>query len=66
MSNVNVSVTCQNCGSTVVLNLQTSTSGGFSGVCHSCGASVSGSYGVDADGSTRIYSVRSFGGMKRR
>ena len=57
MDYVNVSVTCTNCGSTVVLNLRKESCGGF---CE-CGY-----YSVDIDGRTIIKNVETHGGAKKR
>lgn len=66
MESINVSVTCTNCGSTVVLNLKTESTGGFCKSCYNCAGNVTGTYFVDADGRVRIYNVRTMGGAKRR
>ena len=41
---VTVSVTCPNCGNTVVINLEPPICGGFAECCYNCSATVSGSY----------------------
>ena len=65
MGDIHVSVTCINCGSTVVLNLTTETCGGFSETCYNCSGSVTGWYSVDFNGKVRIRDVRTIGGVKR-
>ena len=60
-----VSVTCPNCGNTVVLNLEPPICGGFSGDCHNCGAIVSGSYSWNGN-TPQLYFIRSSGGFKKR
>lgn len=66
MANINVSVTCTNCGSTVVLNLETASMGGFCQSCCNCAGNVTGTYSADADGRVRIHNVRTMGGAKKR
>lgn len=62
---ITVSVTCPNCGNTVVMNLETGICGGFCQCCYNCGANVSGMYGWM--GNTPIIQyVSSSGGFKRR
>lgn len=63
---VTISVTCPNCGSAVVLNLDTQFCGGFCECCYNCSASVSGSYSWGTNNTPRIYGVRSSGGAKKR
>lgn len=66
MGYVNVSVTCTNCGSTVVLNLRKESCGGFCECCCNCAGNVTGYYSVDIDGRTRIRDVKTYGGAKKR
>ena len=66
MGYVNVSVTCTNCGSTVVLNLRKESCGGFCECCCNCAGNVTGYYSVDIDGRTRIRDVKTYGGPKKR
>ena len=61
-----VSVTCPNCGSTVVLNLEPPICGGFAECCYNCSATVSGSYFWQSNDKLVIQGVRSSGGAKRR
>lgn len=62
-----VSVTCPNCGNTVVLSLNPPIEGGFVECCYNCGAMVSGSYSwISNNGGVRFYNIRSSGGQKRR
>lgn len=61
-----VSVTCPNCGNTVVLNLEPPICGGFVECCYNCGANVSGSYSWDHNNTPRLYYIRSSGGYKKR
>ena len=63
---ITVSVTCPNCGNTVVLTLNPPIEGGFTEFCHNCGAMVSGSYSwIPNNGGVRFYHIRSSGGQKR-
>lgn len=66
MESINVSVTCTNCGSTVVLNLRKETGGGFCVPCYNCSGNVTGQYSVNNNGEVRIYNVKTMGGAKRR
>lgn len=66
MDYVNVSVTCTNCGSTVVLNLRKETCGGINEICCNCSGLVTGDYSVDSNGRTRIRNVKTIGGAKKR
>lgn len=66
MNNITVSVTCTNCGSTVVLNLKPETFGGFSECCYGCSGIVTGQYSVDFNGRVAIRYVKTYGGMKKR
>ena len=61
-----VSVTCPNCGNTVVLNLEPPIEGGFSQGCINCGALISGSYSWNGNNIPRFYYIRSCGGFKKR
>lgn len=62
---ITVSVTCPNCGNTVVLTLTPPIEGGFCEFCYNCGAMVSGSYSWHPNGGVRLYNIRSSGGQKR-
>ena len=61
-----VSVTCPNCGNTVVLNLEPPICGGFAECCYNCGATVSGTYFWQSNDKLVIQHVRSSGGLKKR
>lgn len=63
---VTVSVTCPNCGNTVVFCLDPQFCGGFAQGCCNCGATVSGSYSWDCNNNPRLYNIRSSGGLKKR
>lgn len=63
---VTVSVTCPNCGNTVVFSLDPQFCGGFAQGCCNCGATVSGSYSWDCNNTPRLYYIRSSGGLKKR
>jgi len=63
---VTVSVTCPNCGNTVVFSLDPQFCGGFAQGCCNCGATVSGSYSWDCNNNPRLYNIRSSGGLKKR
>lgn len=65
MNNIHVSVTCTNCGGTVVLNLKPETCGGFCETCYNCSGNVTGLYSVDFNGKVRIYDVKTHGGAKK-
>lgn len=62
---ITVSVTCPNCGNTVVLNLEPPICGGFVQCCYNCGANVSGSYSWDCNNNPHLYYIRSSGGLKK-
>ena len=60
-----VSVTCPNCGGTVVLDLDPSMCGGFCQCCYNCSANVTGSYYFQNRERPVIQYVRAIGGRKK-
>lgn len=63
---ITVSVTCPNCGNSVVFSLDPQFCGGFAECCYNCGATVSGSYSWGVNNNPVIRYIRSNGGLKRR
>ena len=66
MSNITVSVTCPNCGSTVVMNLTPNICGGFNATCYNCSALVCCTVNWPNDSTPMIRDVRSSGGARKR
>jgi hypothetical protein len=61
-----VSVTCPNCGNTVVFTLEPPICGGLVECCYNFSANLSGSYSWGNNNTPFIRYVRSSGGYKER
>ena len=61
-----VSVTCPNCGNTVVFNFEPPICVGFHDGCNNCGAIVSGTYFWQGTNRIIIQYVKALGGFKKR